>query len=173
VLHKSLQDAPPMIRHKTLLAITVMFACSTTADAAKVSNAHQSCIVEAIDAGSAAINNQAQLKALYRRYFNGEKIAQLAAGASWQQYDEAKKTAQRSRVQQIVIEQLAPNLAPYKGSGVRFLYESGHKVKGVVTAPHGEKRRVTWHFDVSGCRFIDVSVDGLGSLISLVGKEPL
>jgi hypothetical protein len=162
-----------MVRYKTLLAVTVMFAYSTTADAAKVSHAHQSCIVGAIDAGSAAINNKAQLQALYQRYFNGEKIAQIAAGTFWDQYDEAKKNAQRNRVQTIVVEQLAPTLAQYKGSGVRFLYESGANVKGVVTAPHGEKRRVTWHFDDSGCKFIDVSVDGLGSLIGLVGKEPL
>ena len=162
-----------MLRYKTLLALAVMFAYATTADAAKVSNAHQSCIVGAIDAGSAAINDKAQLRTLYERYFNGEKIAQIAAGSFWEQYDEAKKKAQRNRVKQIVMEQLAPTLAPYKGSGVRFLYESGANVKGVVTAPHGEKRRVTWHFDDAGCRFVDVAVDGLGSLIGLVGKEPL
>jgi hypothetical protein len=146
---------------------------STVSYAQSVSSSRQSCIVGAIAAGSAALHNPAQLDALYKRYFNADKIAQLAAGNYWAQYDETKKDAQRGRVRQIVIKQLAPNLSGYKGSDVRFLHESGAKVKGVLTARHGEKRRVTWHFDDSGCKFINVSVDGLGSLIGLVGKEPL
>ena len=46
-------------------------------------------------------------------------------------------------------------------------------VKGVVTAPHGERRRITWQFEGTDCKFVNVSVDGLGSLIGLVGKEPV
>jgi ABC-type transporter MlaC component len=163
-----------MLRKSGLIGfLAAMLAMAAPSHAAKVSNARQLCIVGAIAAGSAALNNTAQLNALYDKYFNGEKIAQLAAGNYWRQYDDAKKEAQRSRVQQVVVKTLAPNLSQYKGSDVKFLSESGSKVKGVVTARHGEKRRVTWHFDEQGCRFIDVSIDGLGSLIGLVGKEPL
>jgi hypothetical protein len=124
-------------------------------------------------AGSAALTKPTELNALYERYFVGEKIAQLSAGAYWNQYDEVQKNAQRSRVQKVVVRTLAPGLSQYRGSNVRFVSESGEKVKGVVTAPHGERRRITWHFDGSGCKFINVSIDGLGSLIGLVGKEPL
>jgi hypothetical protein len=63
----------------------------TAAEAGSVSSTRQSCIISAIEAGSAAISNPAQLKALYERYFVGEKIAQLAAGNYWDQYDDAKK----------------------------------------------------------------------------------
>jgi ABC-type transporter MlaC component len=150
----------------TLILATASFAAS-------VSSSRQSCIVSAITAGSAALHNPAKLDGLYKQYFNAEKIARLAAGNYWEQYDDAKKEAQRDRVRQIVIRQLAPNLSGYRGADVRFLHESGSKVKGVLTARHGEKRRVTWHFDDSGCKFINVSVDGLGSLLGLVGKEPL
>jgi hypothetical protein len=47
------------------------------------------------------------------------------------------------------------------------------KVRGVVTARDGERRKITWFFDGSDCKFINVSIDVLGSLIGLVGKEPL
>lgn len=151
----------------------VFLAFVSEADAASVSNARRSCILGAIEAGSAAISNPAQLKALYERYFVGDKIAQLAAGNYWNQYDEAKKNAQRSRVEQVVVQTLAPSLSQYRASKVRLVSESGSIVKGVVTAPHGERRRITWHFDGAGCKFVNVSVDGLGSLIGLVGKEPI
>lgn len=153
------------------LLISLLFV--TEAGAASVSSARQSCILGAIEAGSAAISKPAELKALYERYFVGEKIAQLAAGNYWNQYDEAKKNAQRNRVEQVVVRRLAPNLSQYRASKVRFMSESGSIVKGVVTAPHGERRRITWHFDGAGCKFVNVSVDGLGSLIGLVGKEPI
>ena len=162
-----------MLGKRLALVSLCAFMFAAVTHAASVSSSRQSCIAGAIAAGSTALHNPAQLDALYKRYFNGEKIAQLAAGNYWNQYDEAKKEAQRNRVRVIVIQQLAPNLSGYKGSDVRFLHESGAKVKGVLTARHGEKRRVTWHFDDSGCKFINVSVDGLGSLIGLVGKEPL
>jgi len=145
----------------------------TAAEAASVSSARQSCIIDAIEAGSAAISNPGQLKVLYERYFVGEKIAQLAAGNYWEQYNEAKKNAQRNRVEQVVVQRLAPSLSQYRASKVRFVSESGALVKGVVTAPHGERRRITWQFDGPGCKFVNVSVDGLGSLIGLVGKEPI
>jgi|SRR5688572_13589128 hypothetical protein len=158
--------------HATL-GLFVSLAFILPADAASVSSSRQSCILGAITAGSAALNKPAELNLLYERYFVGEKIAQLAAGNYWNQYDEAKKNAQRSRVQQVVVQRLAPNLSQYRASKVRFVSESGSIVKGVVTAPHGERRRITWHFDGSGCKFVNVSIDGLGSLIGLVGKEPI
>jgi hypothetical protein len=73
----------------------------------------------------------------------------------------------------VVVQRLAPSLSQYRASKVRFVSESGALVKGVVTAPHGERRRITWQFDGAGCKFVNVSVDGLGSLIGLVGKEPI
>jgi hypothetical protein len=156
-----------------ILGFTFSLLLATTSNAANISDARKSCIVGAMAAGSAALNKPAELKALYERYFVGEKIAQLAAGTYWNQYDESKKETQRSRVQQVVVSRLAPSLSQYKGSKVRFVSESGEKVKGVVTAPHGERRRITWHFDGSSCKFLNISIDGLGSLISLVGKEPI
>ena len=153
--------------------LLALFASISAAQAGSVSGARQSCIIGAIEAGSAALSNPAQLKALYERYFVGEKIAQLAAGNYWDQYNEDKKNAQRNRVEQVVVQRLAPSLSQYRASKVRFVSESGSMVKGVVTAPHGERRRITWQFDGSGCKFVNVSVDGLGSLIGLVGKEPI
>jgi ABC-type transporter MlaC component len=155
------------------VGLTLFFLLADQSNAATISNERQSCILGAMAAGSAALNKPAELNALYERYFDGEKIAQLAAGTYWDQYDDSQKDAQRSRVQHVVVSRLAPSLSQYKGSSVRFVSESGEKVKGVVTASHRERRRITWHFDGSGCRFINVSVDGLGSLISLVGKEPV
>ena len=156
-----------------LLGLTFSLLLAVPSNAASISSARQSCILGAMAAGSAALNNPAELKALYERYFVGEKIAQLAAGINWDRYDESKKDAQRNRVQHVVVSRLAPGLSQYKGSNVRFVSESDLKVKGVVTAPHGERRRITWHFDGSSCKFINISIDGLGSLISLVGKEPI
>jgi hypothetical protein len=158
---------------QALLGVFVSLSFITGVDAASVSSARQTCIIGAIEAGSAAISNPAELKALYERYFVGEKIAQLAAGNYWNQYDESKKNAQRNRVEQVVVQRLAPNLSQYRASKVRFVSENGLMVKGVVTAPHGERRRITWQFEGTGCKFVNVSVDGLGSLIGLVGKEPI
>ena len=157
---------------KTLLSLPLTFVLSTPGDAA-VSSSRQSCILGAMSAGAAALGNPAELVALYQRYFDGDKVAQLAAGNFWVQYDDAKKDAQRSRVQQVVVQRVAPSLSRYKGSDVRFVSESGMKVRGVVTARDGERRKITWFFDGAACKFINVSIDGLGSLIGLVGKEPL
>jgi hypothetical protein len=162
-----------MIAVQMILGLTVSLLLATTSNAASVSNSRQSCILGAMAAGSAALNNPAELNALYERYFVGEKIAQIAAGIYWNQYDDSQKDAQRSRVQQIVVGRLAPGLSQYKSSHVKFLGESDSKVRGIVTAPHGERRRITWHFDGSSCKFINIAIDGLGSLISLVGKEPI
>jgi hypothetical protein len=162
-----------MRKSNAILGLFVSLALVIPGEAASVSSSRQSCILGAIAAGSAALSSRAELNVLYERYFVGEKIAKLAAGNYWNQYDEAKKNAQRNRVQQVVVERLAPNLSQYRASKVRFVSESGSIVKGVVTAPHGERRRITWHFDGSGCKFVNVSIDGLGSLIGLVGKEPI
>jgi hypothetical protein len=162
-----------MRKANPILGLLVLFPFITGAEAASVSSARQTCIIGAIEAGSAAISNPAQLRLLYERYFVGEKIAQLAAGNYWNQYDENKKKAQRNRVEQVVVQRLAPTLSQYRASKVRFVSESGSMVKGVVTAPHGERRRITWQFEGTDCKFVNVSVDGLGSLIGLVGKEPV
>ena len=154
-------------------AVALSALAGSTASIAAVSSSRQSCILGAMSAGAAALGNPAELVTLYQRYFDGDKVAQLAAGNNWKQYDEAQKDAQRSRVEQVVVQRMAPSLSRYKGSDIEFLSESGMKVRGLVTAPDGERRTITWLFDGSTCKFINVSIDGLGSLISVVGKEPL
>lgn len=159
---------------KVIFGLNLFLLLAIPSDAAPISNDRQSCILGAMAAGSAALNNPTELTALYKRYFVGDKIAQLAAGKYWEQYSESQKDAQRNRVQQVVVSKLAPGLSSFKSSNVRFVSESGEKVRGVVTPRAGDRRRtITWHFDGSSCRFINVSIDGLGSLISLVGKEPI
>jgi hypothetical protein len=137
---------------------------------ASVSGARQSCIRSAIAAGSAALGNPAQLNRLYERYFAGEKIAQLTAGNEWKNYNKAQKQAQRERVRKFVVEVLAPNISYYRSSRIKFVSESGGKVKGIVTGPNGERRTVTWHF-AGSCKFINVGISGYGSLLSFVGKQ--
>lgn len=137
---------------------------------ASVSGARQTCIRNAMAAGSAALGNKAQLNRLFERFFAGEKIAQLSAGNEWKQYNKAQKEAQRERVRRFVVEVLAPNISYYRSSRINFLSESGGKVKGIVTGPNGERRTVTWHF-VGPCKFINVGIAGYGTLIGLVGKS--
>jgi hypothetical protein len=55
------------------------------------------------------------------------------------------------------------------GSRVKFLGQGGLKVKGVVTAHDGRRRTVTWQF-AGPCKFINVSIEGYGSLVAAVGK---
>jgi hypothetical protein len=123
-------------------------------------------------AGSAAIGNPAQLNRLFHKYFAGERIAELAAGRSWKRYSSAQKDAQRDRVRRAVVYTLASSLARYRGSRVQFLSETGSKVRGIVTGPDGQRSTITWHF-VGPCKFINVSIEGYGSLVSAVGREPL
>jgi hypothetical protein len=137
---------------------------------ASVSGARQTCIRNAVAAGSAALGNSAQLNRLFERYFAGEKIAQLAAGNEWKKYNRAQRDAQRERVRRFVIDVLAPNISYYRGSPINFVSESGGKVKGIVTGPKGERRTVTWHF-AGPCKFINVGIAGYGSLIGFVGKS--
>ncbi|HEY7748089.1 MAG TPA: ABC transporter substrate-binding protein, partial [Aestuariivirgaceae bacterium] len=106
------------------VGLTLFFLLADQSNAATISNERQSCILGAMAAGSAALNKPAELNALYERYFDGEKIAQLAAGTYWDQYDDSQKDAQRSRVQHVVVSRLAPSLSQYKGSSVRFVSES-------------------------------------------------
>lgn len=155
-----------------VLVFVLSLILALAAAAASVSGSRQSCIRGAMAAGSTALGNPAQLNRLYERYFAGERIAQLTAGRDWQRYDEAQKNAQRSRVRRFVVNTLAPNLSRYRGSRVKFLSESGSRVRGVVTAPNGERRTITWHF-TGPCKFINVSIEGLGSLISFVGRVPI
>jgi ABC-type transporter MlaC component len=124
-----------------------------------------------MDAGSAALGNPNRLSTLYERYFEGERIAQLAAGRDWKRYSEIQRNAQRNRVKRFVVGVLAPSFSEYKGSEVEFLSESDSKVKGAVTDSQGQRRTVTWYF-TGECKFVNLSIDGYGSLISFVGKEP-
>jgi ABC-type transporter MlaC component len=142
---------------------------ATPASAAKVSEPRQSCIRTAMEAGSAAVGNPAQLNRLFERYFAGDRIAQLAAGKDWNRYSSAQKNAQRERVRKVVVYTLGSSLAPYRGSRVQFLGQSGPKVRGVVIAPNRQRSIITWHF-VGPCKFIDVSIEGYGSLVSAVGR---
>jgi ABC-type transporter MlaC component len=157
-----------MVRWVMVLCMSLVLAVPANA---AVSNSRQACIRGALAAGSAALGNPAQLDRLFERYFAGERIAQLAAGRNWKKFNDAQKDAQRDRVRRFVVHTLAPNLSRYRGSRVRFLTESGSKVTGVLTAPNGERRRITWHF-AGRCKFINVSIEGLGSLVSYVGSSP-
>lgn len=157
-----------MTAMRSFLVFLLFF--SIAGNASSVSNSRQSCIRGAMAAGSAAVGNATQLNALYERYFEGERIAQLSAGKSWKRYSKAQKNAQRNRVRRFVIHTLAPSLSSYGGSRVKFISESGSKVKGVITAPNGIRRTITWHF-AGSCTFINVAIEGFGSLLSFVGSE--
>jgi hypothetical protein len=137
---------------------------------ADAASSRQSCIRGAMAAGSAALGHPAQLNRLYERYFAGEKIAQLSAGKDWKRYNDAQKNAQRNRVRRFVVGVLAPQFSQYKGSDVRFISESGSKVRGILTGPDGQRQTITWHF-AGACKFLNVSIAGYGSLISLVGRQ--
>ena len=152
-----------------LSSISLLVALLAQDAVAGVSSARQTCIRNAMAAGSAALGNPAQLNRLFERYFAGEKIAQLSAGNDWKKYSEAQRDAQRDRVRRFVVEVLAPNISYYRSSPVNFVSESGGKVKGIVTGPNGERRTVTWHF-AGPCKFINVGIVGYGTLIGLVGK---
>jgi hypothetical protein len=145
-------------------------ALAAPAAAAPVSSARQSCIRDAMASGIAAIGNNAQLNTLYERYFVEETIARLAAGKDWMAYDPARKNAQRNRVRRFVVETLAPNLEKYGASNVKFVSESGSKVRGVITQPNGQRRTVIWDF-AGPCQFVNITITGYGSLISFIGKE--
>jgi len=150
--------------------ITLCMALLIPGAEAGVSSARQTCIRNAMAAGSAALGNAAQLNRLFERYFAGEKIAQLSAGNEWKNYNKAQRDAQRDRVRRFVVEVLAPNISYYRGSRINFVSENGGKVKGIVTGPNGERRTVTWHF-AGPCKFINVGIAGYGTLIGLVGKN--
>jgi hypothetical protein len=156
------------VRAVFLLILTLILTAPESE--AAVSAARQSCIRNAMAAGSAAIGNPARLNRLYESYFAGDKIAQLAAGKDWKRYNSAQKQAQRDRVKRFVVQVLAPNFSYYKGSRISFVSESGSKVKGVLTGPQGERRTITWHFS-GPCKFVNVGIAGYGSLIGFVGKE--
>jgi hypothetical protein len=158
------------VKFALLSYVTLCAALMTPIAEAGVSSSRQTCIRNAMAAGSAAIGNRTQLNRLFERYFAGEKIAQLAAGNEWKKYNKAERDAQRDRVRRFVVEVLAPNISYYKGSRINFVSESGGKVKGIVTGPNGERRTVTWHF-AGGCKFINVGIAGYGTLIGLVGKN--
>lgn len=150
------------------------FLCALLAGyaaAAAVSDSRQSCIRAAMAAGAKALGSPSQLDRLYERYFAGERIAQLAAGRDWLRYDKAQKSAQRNKVKRIVVSILAPSLSRYGSSKVKFVSESGSKVRGIVMGPNGQRRTVTWYFS-GPCQFSNVSIAGFGSLISFVGKGP-
>ena len=162
----------PMSATRLLALITFTLLFTVPAAAASVSSARQSCIRDAMASGEAALGNSARLDSLYERYFAGETIARLAAGNYWMRYDMARKNAQRNRVRRFVVESLAPSLKSYGGSKVKFVSESGSKVRGVITAPNGQRRTVIWDFS-GPCQFVNISITGFGTLISFIGKEPL
>jgi MlaC protein len=151
-----------------LLAYSLVLA--VPAAAVGVSASRQSCIRDAMASGIAAIGNTAQLNTLYERYFVEETIARVAAGKDWMAYDPARKNAQRNRVRRFVVEALAPNLEKYGASNVKFVSESGSKVRGIITQPNGQKRTVIWDF-AGPCQFVNITITGYGSLISFIGKE--
>jgi hypothetical protein len=157
----------------TLLALcySIVGVGSTESMAGEISGSRRQCIVGAMAAGAAALNNSAQLNQLYDRYFAEDKIAQLAAGKYWTQYTDAQKKAQRDRVRHIVVTALAPTLSKYGEANVVFLAEYGSKVRGIVKT-RAERRAVTWDF-AGACQFKDVSISGFGSLVGFIGREAL
>jgi len=158
-----------MAIERMIFGFFLSLALAASANAASVSGSRQSCIRNAMAAGSAALGNPAQLNRLYNRYFAGDRIAQLAAGKEWEKYDSAQKDAQRERVRKVVVYSLGSSLASYRGSRVQFLGQNGAKVRGVVTGPKGQRSIITWHF-VGPCKFVNVSIEGYGSLVGAVGK---
>jgi hypothetical protein len=50
-----------------------------------------------------------------------------------------------------------------------FAGQNGPKVRGIVTGPRGQRSIITWHF-VGPCKFVNVSIEGYGSLVGAVGK---
>lgn len=158
-----------MTIERLIFGFFLSIAIATSASAASVSGSRQSCIRTAMAAGSAALGNPAQLNRLYERYFAADRIAQLAAGKDWGRYNEAQKDAQRERVRKVVVYSLGSSFASYRGSRVQFLGQSGSKVRGVVIGPNGQRSVVTWHF-AGPCKFIDVSIEGYGSLVGAIGK---
>jgi ABC-type transporter MlaC component len=158
-----------MAVQRILFGFLLSIAIASSANAENVTGSRQSCIRTAMAAGSAALGNPAQLNRLYERYFAGDRIAQLAAGNDWQNYSSAQKDAQRERVRKVVVYSLGSSLASYRGSRVQFLGQNGSKVRGVVTTPNGQRSIITWHF-VGPCKFVNVSIEGYGSLVGAVGK---
>jgi ABC-type transporter MlaC component len=158
-----------MTSKRLIFAFLLTLVLETSASAASISASRQSCIRGAMAAGSAALGNTAQLNRLYDRYFAGDRIAQIAAGKDWKRYSEAQKDAQRKRARQVIVYNLGSTLASYGGSRVQFVSQNGSKVKGVVTAPNGRRSTVTWQF-VGPCKFVDVSIEGYGSLVGAIGK---
>src|SRR5688572_2514989 len=113
-----------MTAKRFIFAFFLSIVLATSASAASVSGARQSCIRGAMAAGSAALGKPAQLNRLYERYFAGDRIAQIAAGKDWNRYSKAQKDAQRNRVRQVVVYTLGNSLVHYKGSRVQFLGQS-------------------------------------------------
>ena len=111
----------------------------------------------------------AQLNRLYRALFCGRSYRPARRGNDWQNYSSAQKDAQRERVRKVVVYSLGSSLASYRGSRVQFLGQNGSKVRGVVTAPNGQRSIITWHF-VGPCKFVNLSIEGYGSLVGAVGK---
>jgi len=158
-----------MAIERMIFGFFLSLALAASANAASVSGSRQSCIRTAMAAGSAALGNPAQLNRLYNSYFAGDRIAQLAAGKDWEKYNSAQKDAQRERVRKVVVYSLGSSLASYRGSRVQFLGQNGSKVRGIVTSPKGQRSIITWHF-VGPCKFVNVSIEGYGSLVGSVGK---
>jgi ABC-type transporter MlaC component len=158
-----------MTIERLIFGFFLSIVIATSASAASVSGSRQSCIRTAMAAGSAALGKPAQLNRLFERYFAADRIAQLAAGKDWNRYSDSQKDAQRERVRRVVVYSLGTSLASYGGSRVQFLGQSGSKVRGVVIAPNGRRSVITWHF-VGPCKFIDVSIEGYGSLVGAIGK---
>ena len=158
-----------MAIERMIFGFFLSIALAASANATSVSGSRQSCIRTAMAAGSAALGNLAQLNRLYDRYFAGDRIAQLAAGKEWEKYNSAQKNAQRERVRKVVVYSLGSSLASYRGSRVQFLGQNGPKVRGIVTGPRGQRSVITWHF-VGPCKFVNVSIEGYGSLVGAVGK---
>jgi ABC-type transporter MlaC component len=158
-----------MAMQRILFGFLLSIAIASSANAENVPGSRQSCIRTAMAAGSAALGNPAQLNRLYERYFAGDRLAQLAAGNDWQKYSSAQKDAQRERVRQVVVYSLGSSLASYRGSRVQFLGQNGSKVRGIVTAPNGQRSIITWHF-VGPCKFVNLSIEGYGSLVGAIGK---
>jgi len=151
-----------------LLMVTLcVIGMSMVAYAAPVTDAHKQCVSNAIRAGAAAHGNASALLDAYNRYFDGERMAALAARSDWGKLNSKQKRQWVEAARSFVMNQVVPSIQKYAGSPIRYLraVTQGGTVS-VVGLVGGNT--VTWRLINGQCRFLDVSVSGIGSISDFV-----
>ena len=152
------------------LLVVVLLVCVfsfTTSHAAAVNETHKRCILDAISAGSRAHGNVAALKRTYNQYFAGERMAALAARSDWKKFDAGQKKKWADATRSFVINQIVPRIVKYANTLPTFLraIDRGGTVE-VVGVVGGNT--ITWRILKGQCRFVDVSVEGVGRISDFV-----